>query len=97
MFLERLAEEKRLKNAVFIDIGNTTTTIIPVVNGKIAVRVNTDPEKLVFGEFIYTSVLRTNVCAVIDKVPYKGALGQGIFREICFIRRCSLSSRFYKE
>jgi len=70
--LERLAEEKRLKNAVFIDIGSTTTTIIPVVNGKIAVRGKTDPEKLVFGELIYTGVLRTNVCAIVDKVPYKG-------------------------
>lgn len=70
--LEKLAEEKWLKNAIFIDIGSTTTTIIPVVNGKAVVRGKTDPEKLVYGELVYTGVLRTNVCAVVDRVPYKG-------------------------
>jgi probable H4MPT-linked C1 transfer pathway protein len=70
--LEKIAEERGFRNIVFVDIGSTTTTIIPVVNGKTIVRGRTDPEKLVFGELVYTGALRTNVCAIVDRVPYKG-------------------------
>ncbi|MEM0027069.1 MAG: hydantoinase/oxoprolinase family protein [Ignisphaera sp.] len=70
--LERIAVEKGYRNIVFVDIGSTTTTIIPIVDGKTFTRGYTDPEKLVYGELVYTGVLRTNVCAIVDKVPYKG-------------------------
>ena len=70
--LERIAVEKNIRNMVFVDIGSTTTTIIPIVNGRTMVRGRTDPEKLVYGELVYTGVLRTNVCSIVDKVPYKG-------------------------
>ena len=62
----------RASNAILIDIGSTTTTIIPMVNCEVRVRGYTDPEKLVYGELVYTGILRTNVAAIVDKVPYKG-------------------------
>lgn len=71
--LERLAEKHSINNAVLIDIGSTTTTVIPLINGKVAVRGLSDPEKLAYGELVYTGVLRTNVATLIDKAPYKGA------------------------
>jgi Predicted transcriptional regulator/sugar kinase len=61
-----------ISNALFIDIGSTTTTIIPMVKCNVKIRGYTDPEKLVFGELVYTGVLRGNVATLVDKVPYKG-------------------------
>ena len=63
---------KKLRNCIFIDIGSTSTTIVPIINGKISVQGYTDPEKLVYGELVYLGVLRTNICSIVNKVPYKG-------------------------
>ncbi|HDJ94912.1 MAG TPA: H4MPT-linked C1 transfer pathway protein [Acidilobales archaeon] len=63
---------KKLRNCIFVDIGSTSTTIVPIINGEINVQGYTDPEKLVYGELVYLGVLRTNVCSIVDKVPYKG-------------------------
>ena len=65
-------EEWGIRDAILIDIGSTTTTIIPMVNCNIKVRGYTDPEKLVYGELVYTGVLRGNVATLVDRVPYKG-------------------------
>lgn len=70
--LEYKCLEWGVHDAVLIDIGSTTTTIIPMVNCRIRVRGYTDPEKLVYGELVYTGVLRGNVAALVDRVPYKG-------------------------
>uniref|UniRef100_A0A7C1TB33 H4MPT-linked C1 transfer pathway protein n=1 Tax=Thermofilum pendens TaxID=2269 RepID=A0A7C1TB33_THEPE len=70
--LERKCLDWGVRDAVFIDIGSTTTTIIPMVDCSIRVRGYTDPEKLVYGELVYTGVLRGNVAALVDRVPYKG-------------------------
>lgn len=72
--LEEQMPQRGISNAVLIDVGSTTTTIIPLVNGRIAVRGYTDPEKLTYGELVYTGVLRGNVAAIVDKAPYKGFL-----------------------
>ncbi len=58
-----------IKNCIIIDVGSTTTSIIPVINGKIAARGKTDLEKLMNGELIYTGSLRTNVAAILSYVP----------------------------
>ncbi|MEM1596201.1 MAG: hydantoinase/oxoprolinase family protein [Desulfurococcaceae archaeon] len=70
--LENKCREWGTGNALFIDIGSTTTTIIPLVNCNVKVRGYTDPEKLIHGELVYTGVLRGNVATLVDKVPYKG-------------------------
>jgi hypothetical protein len=71
-YLENNLSKIGYKDAVFIDIGSTTTTIIPLISGKAVVRGKSDPEKLVVGELVYTGVLRANVASIVDKVPYKG-------------------------
>lgn len=63
---------RKFNNCVFIDIGSTSTTIVPIVNGKISVKGFTDPEKLIYGELVYLGALRTNICAIVSEVPYKG-------------------------
>jgi (4-(4-[2-(gamma-L-glutamylamino)ethyl]phenoxymethyl)furan-2-yl)methanamine synthase len=58
-----------LKNCVVVDVGSTSTSIIPIVNGKVSVYGRTDLEKLVCGELVYTGSLRTNVAAITDAIP----------------------------
>ncbi len=60
------------KNCIFVDIGSTSTTVVPIVEGKLYVRGLRDPEKLVYGELVYLGFLRTNVSTVVNVVPYKG-------------------------
>jgi probable H4MPT-linked C1 transfer pathway protein len=55
------------KNILFIDIGSTTTDIIPVVDGRPAAGL-TDFERLSRGELIYAGALRTNIAALLHAV-----------------------------
>lgn len=59
-------------DALFIDVGSTTTDIIPIVGGQVVARGKTDPARLRSGELVYTGVLRTPVCAVVRSVPLRG-------------------------
>ncbi len=59
------------KNAIIIDIGSTTTDIIPIKNGKILAH-GTDFERLKNDELIYTGVLRTNLISISNCLKFKG-------------------------
>lgn len=58
--------------AVLIDIGTTTTDIVPLVRGVPVPRGLTDRERLQSGELIYSGVRRTPLCAVAHSVPFRG-------------------------
>lgn len=58
--------------ALLIDIGTTTTDIIPIENGLPASRGLTDVTRLMAGELVYTGVRRTPLCAVATAVPFRG-------------------------
>ncbi|HEY3272845.1 MAG TPA: hydantoinase/oxoprolinase family protein [Methanocella sp.] len=58
-------------DVLFVDIGSTTTDIIPVVGGK-PVAGLTDFERLTRGELIYAGALRTNLAAMLRHVTVKG-------------------------
>jgi probable H4MPT-linked C1 transfer pathway protein len=51
--------------ALLIDIGSTTTDVIPLLNGRPVPRGRTDPERLRCHELVYTGVRRTPVCALL--------------------------------
>jgi probable H4MPT-linked C1 transfer pathway protein len=53
--------------ALLIDIGSTTTDLIPLLDGKPMPLGRTDPERLRFGELIYTGVRRTPMCALLNE------------------------------
>jgi (4-(4-[2-(gamma-L-glutamylamino)ethyl]phenoxymethyl)furan-2-yl)methanamine synthase len=57
------------QNCILIDIGSTTTDIIPIKNGKECAVGRSDLERLKTGELVYSGTLRTNVAALIDKIP----------------------------
>lgn len=61
-----------IADALLIDIGTTTTDIIPVVGGRLAAVGRTDPERLASGELVYTGALRTPAEAMADTVPLHG-------------------------
>jgi len=63
-----------IKNCIIIDVGSTTTSIIPVINGKVAARGRTDLEKLQNGELVYSGSLRTNLAAIVESIPVKGKM-----------------------
>jgi probable H4MPT-linked C1 transfer pathway protein len=55
--------------ALLIDIGTTTTDIIPLQDGIPTPRGRTDPERLASRELVYTGIRRTPVCALGGDTP----------------------------
>jgi hypothetical protein len=51
--------------ALLLDIGSTTSDIIPLLDGRPIPHGRTDPERLRSHELVYTGVRRTPVCAVL--------------------------------
>jgi probable H4MPT-linked C1 transfer pathway protein len=67
-------------DALFIDIGTTTTDLIPLTGGLVAARGYSDGQRLAEGELIYSGAVRTPVMAVARTAPFKGRM-QGIAAE----------------
>ena len=65
-----------IKNCIVVDVGSTTTSIIPVIEGKIAAEGRTDLEKLQNGELVYSGSLRTNVAAIVNGIPVRGRVAR---------------------
>ncbi|MGA2793236.1 MAG: hydantoinase/oxoprolinase family protein [Roseiarcus sp.] len=63
---------RHCRDALFIDMGSTTTDIIPVVDGAVAARGYTDAERLVTGELAYVGLVRTLVLANASLAPFDG-------------------------
>jgi probable H4MPT-linked C1 transfer pathway protein len=59
-------------DAVLVDIGTTTTDIIPIVGGRVVVAGCTDPDRLASGELLYTGAVRTPVEALAADVCVQG-------------------------
>ncbi len=56
---------------LLIDIGSTTTDIIPLRGGTPCPQGSTDTERLGRGELVYTGVRRTPVCALLREAPWR--------------------------
>lgn len=61
-------------DALLIDIGTTTTDIIPIVDGIVVADGSTDPSRLASSELVYTGALRTPVEAIASRLPLDGGL-----------------------
>lgn len=59
-------------DSILMDIGSTTTDIIPIRGGKPVSQGRTDTQRLISGELVYTGVLRTNPNTIADHVPVQG-------------------------
>ena len=71
----------QLTDCVIVDVGSTSTSIIPVQNGKVSACGKTDLEKLLCGELVYTGSLRTNVAAIVQSIPIRGSIS-GVSSEL---------------
>jgi (4-(4-[2-(gamma-L-glutamylamino)ethyl]phenoxymethyl)furan-2-yl)methanamine synthase len=69
-------------NCLLIDVGGTTTDILPILNGKVCVSERTDMARLASGELVFTGALRTNLAAIVQSVPVAGKL-------------CSVASEYF--
>ncbi len=58
-----------VENAILVDIGTTTTDIIPIVDGTVRAEGWTDPDRLRTGELLYLGAVRTPVEAITHVVP----------------------------
>ena len=63
---------RKCSSALVIDLGSTTTDIIPIFAGKPAARGYTDAQRLAAGELVYTGIVRGFVMATDCRVPFRG-------------------------
>jgi len=61
-------------DALLVDIGTTTTDLVPIVGGEVVAVGHTDPERLTSAELLYTGAVRTPAEAIASYVP----LGDGL-------------------
>jgi (4-(4-[2-(gamma-L-glutamylamino)ethyl]phenoxymethyl)furan-2-yl)methanamine synthase len=66
---------------LLIDIGSTTTDLIPLNLGRVAARGRSDTERLQTGELVYAGMRRTPVCALATELPLRGIV-TGLAAEI---------------
>jgi probable H4MPT-linked C1 transfer pathway protein len=73
---------RKFPECLIVDVGSTTTDILPILDGKLNVVGRTDMERLASGELVFTGVLRTNLAAIVQTVPVAG-------------RRCRVASEYF--
>ena len=62
----------RESGGLLIDIGSTTCDIIPLDGQRPIALGQTDPERLVNGELVYSGIERTPVCGLVRTLPFRG-------------------------
>ena len=63
---------QRHPDCLFMDIGSTTSDIIPIAGGEIKAKGRTDTQRLARGELVYSGMLRTNPNTIIQQAPIRG-------------------------
>lgn len=72
-WLGRWNEDVRLSpQAVLVDIGSTTVDIIPMRGGCCASDAQTDRQRLVRSQLVYTGMARTPICAITSHLELRG-------------------------
>jgi len=57
---------------LLVDIGSTTTDLVAFVDGRVPTRSRTDAQRLASGELLYHGVVRTPLCAVAQRIDWRG-------------------------
>jgi (4-(4-[2-(gamma-L-glutamylamino)ethyl]phenoxymethyl)furan-2-yl)methanamine synthase len=71
MATARLAAELR-RGALLIDVGSTTTDLVPILDGRPSPKGRDDTERLLSGELVYSGAQRTPPASFVDAVPLRG-------------------------
>jgi probable H4MPT-linked C1 transfer pathway protein len=59
--------------ALLVDMGSTTTDLVPLAQGAVVAMGATDAERLACGELVYTGLVRSALMAVAERAPFAGA------------------------
>jgi probable H4MPT-linked C1 transfer pathway protein len=62
----------QVRDALFVDIGSTTTDVIPIAEGRPAAQGYSDAQRLTHGELVYTGLVRTFLMAGPKRAPFVG-------------------------
>jgi probable H4MPT-linked C1 transfer pathway protein len=62
------------RTGLLIDVGSTTTDVIPLADGRVVARGRKDTERLLSQELLYRGVGRTPICALTDALPLREQL-----------------------
>lgn len=65
---------RRLPAGILVDIGSTTTDLVPFAGGRVRARGLDDAERLAEGELVYQGLVRTPLMALAERVPFRGQL-----------------------
>jgi probable H4MPT-linked C1 transfer pathway protein len=60
------------RDAVLVDIGSTTTDLIPLCQGGVRSQGRSDADRLASGELLYQGVVRTPLCALAPRIAHRG-------------------------
>lgn len=63
---------QRLPAALLVDIGSTTTDLIPVAGGQVIARGVDDTSRMIAGELVYRGIVRTPLMALAHRAPFRG-------------------------
>jgi (4-(4-[2-(gamma-L-glutamylamino)ethyl]phenoxymethyl)furan-2-yl)methanamine synthase len=63
---------RRCRDALFIDMGSTTTDVIPIAGSNVVASGYTDAERLATGELVYTGLVRSFLMASAERAPFQG-------------------------
>lgn len=64
---------RQLSQALFVDVGSTTTDIVAVRGGKVHACGMNDHDRMCQSELVYSGVVRTPLMALTRRVPFHGA------------------------
>lgn len=64
----------RHPHCFLMDMGSTTTDIIPIVHGRLDAQGRDDTSRLAAGELVYTGALRTNPNTLVRSAPFMGRM-----------------------
>lgn len=65
---------RRLPAGILVDIGSTTTDLVPFAKKCVCTSGFDDAERLASGELVYQGIVRTPLMALADRVPFRGRL-----------------------
>ena len=60
-------------DALLIDIGSTTTDIVPITDARPCAGGEGDARRLAAGQLVYVGVVRTPLCALAERIGWRGA------------------------
>lgn len=70
----------RCADALLIDVGSTTTDLVPITDGRVSCRGIDDASRMRCAELVYTGIVRTPLMALADAAPCDGDM-QGLAAE----------------